>query len=161
MIDPDLQSAAVRYAELSGIKLDLKTPLGVGTDGVVWVSDKMTAVKVLHRQHDYEIEVECYQRLRSNNIVSIDGFAVPQLLGFDEELRTIEMHIVTPPFVLDFAKCWLDGPADYSEETLADWEQEGIDNFGDARWSQVKSDSMATEANGHLLLRCQASEHPL
>ena len=50
----------------------------------------------------------------------------------------IEMGIVSPPFILDFAKCWLDGPADYTPEVLAEWDADGADRFG-KRWPDVKS----------------------
>ena len=43
MIDPDLINRATEYAKLSGIRLDLNSPLGHGTDGAVWKSSRQTA----------------------------------------------------------------------------------------------------------------------
>lgn len=48
------------------------------------------------------------------------------------------MRIVTAPYLLDFAKAWIDKPADFSEETLETWEQDGQEKF-ESRWSDVKS----------------------
>lgn len=99
--------------------------LGHGTDGAVWQSTSNTAVKVLELLRNYNIELECYQRLESEGVNHLKGFAVPQLLGFNRELLVIEMRIVTPPFILDFAKAWLDVPPDFSPEVLEDWERDG------------------------------------
>jgi hypothetical protein len=63
---------------------------------------------------------------------------VPQLLRFDDDLWIIEMGIVQAPFILDFAKCWLDEPADYTPEILADWDELGAERFED-RWPEVRS----------------------
>jgi hypothetical protein len=60
------------------------------------------------------------------------------LLGFNDDLWAIELRIVTPPYILDFAKAWLDMPPDYSDETMADWETDGGDLFGADKWAQVK-----------------------
>ncbi len=48
------------------------------------------------------------------------------------------MSIVTPPYILDFAKAWLDRPADYSAETMADHDEQGRELFGD-RWAEVRA----------------------
>lgn len=47
------------------------------------------------------------------------------------------MDIVSPPFLLDFGKAYLDVPPDYSPEAIADWEAERREIFGD-RWVQVQ-----------------------
>jgi hypothetical protein len=138
MNDPSLLERALEYARLSGITLDLKTPLGDGEDGSVWKSSRKTAVKALERERNYGIELECYQRFKENKITTIQGFSVPQLIGFDDKLWIIEMGIVTAPYILDFAKSWLDRPADYTDETLSDWDAQGSELFED-RWPQVRS----------------------
>ena len=92
---------------------------------------------MLQRERNYRIELECYQRFKANKITSIGGFAVPQLLGFNDDLWVIELRVVTP-FILDFAKAWIDVPPDYSAEKLDEWEREGEDNFGTKRWEKVK-----------------------
>jgi hypothetical protein len=133
-----LQKLAIEFAELSRITLDLKTPLGKGQDGCVWKTSRKTAVKVFERQHGYDTELECYQRFMANKVIRIQGFSVPQLVGFSHDLQVIEMGIVAPPFILDFAKAWLDRPADYSQEALDDNEAKSQELFGD-RWGEVKS----------------------
>jgi hypothetical protein len=42
------------------------------------------------------------------SIVDVAGFAVPQLIHHDDRLWVVEMGIVSPPFVLDFAGAYLD-----------------------------------------------------
>ena len=51
----------------------------------------------------------------------------------------VEIGIVTPPSILDFAKSWVDRAPDFTEETLADWEAAGVENFGAERWAEVLS----------------------
>ena len=73
------------------------------------------------------------------------GFNVPQLIRFDDELRIIEMSIVTRPFVLDFAGAWLDTPPDFPDETWAEWEAEKREQFG-THWPRVQAVLEALEA---------------
>jgi hypothetical protein len=138
MNDLSILERALEYARLSGITLDLKTPLGNGTDGTVWKTSRKTAVKSLGRQPNYERELTCYQRFKEKGITKLQGFSVPQLVNSDDDLLIIEMGIVSAPYILDFAKCWIDRPADYSAETMAEWDEEGEERF-EGRWPQVKS----------------------
>lgn len=64
---------------------------------------------------------------------------MPQLVDFNDNLLVLEIGIVTPPFILDFAKSWIDRQPDFTEETLADWEAAGVENFGAGRWGGVLS----------------------
>lgn len=93
-------------------------------------------MKALHRERNYCIELECYQRFTDHGVTDIFGFAVPKLLGWNDELRVIEIGIVAPPFVLDFAKCWLDSPPEFSEQQWDDWHAQGQELFED-RWAAV------------------------
>jgi hypothetical protein len=99
-----LEEHAVAYAKLSGMTLNLKSPLGYGNDGSVWKTSKNSAVKAIENERKYTIEAECYKRFAKNGITKIDGFAVPQLFGCNDDLLVIEMGIVTAPYILDFAK---------------------------------------------------------
>ncbi len=108
MSDSELERRAIEYAALSRIAIDLESPLGRGTDGSVWISDRDTAVKALERERNYRIELECFQRFYDHDITNVQGFSVPKLVGWNDEFRTIEIEIVTPPFIIDFAKAWLD-----------------------------------------------------
>lgn len=64
------------------------------------------------------------------------GFNVPRLLRADDELFVIEMTIVSPPFVLDFAGAYLDTPPVFPAEVLEAWREEKFEQFGD-RWPTV------------------------
>lgn len=115
----------------------MKTPLGYGNDGVVWKSNRQSAVKALAQHFKYDRESKCYQRLAENNVKSIEGLAVPQLMNCNSELLIVEMRLVTPPYLLDFGKAYLDSAPDFPTEVMDDWEAEGVENFG-AKWPDVK-----------------------
>jgi len=59
-------------------------------------------------------------------------------MGHDDDLLVVEMLVVTPPFLLDFAKAHLDSSPEFPAETMREWEGEGMENFGD-RWPDVKA----------------------
>lgn len=86
----------------------------------------------------YRNELAVYRRLAALGISDLNGFAVPQLLGDDETLRLIEISIVNPPFVLDFAGAYLDHRPDFPRSIMRRWLAEKQDQFGD-RWSEVQS----------------------
>jgi hypothetical protein len=159
MKNPVLQAHAIQYAELCGISLNLKTPLGYGNDGIVWRSDRQSAVTVFEQRFKYDRESACYQRLAENNVKSIEGLAVPQLMGVNEDLMIVEMRLVTPPYLLDFGKAYLDTSPEYPVESMEEWEAEGAENFG-ARWSDVKVILWRLKQYG-IYLRRQAREHQL
>jgi hypothetical protein len=138
MIDPSLQQRAEDYARLCGISLELQRPLGAGTDGAVWASNEDTAVKAFRRLHSFNQELTCYRRFASARVSEIDGFAVPKLVRWDDDRWIIEIGIVRPPFIIDFAKVSIDQPPDFSAEVLEDEEQQGSDLF-EHRWPQVQS----------------------
>jgi len=63
----------------------------------------------LHRDPDaYMREKAVYERLREKRVDTILGFDIPVPLRFDDEFMAIEMTIVMPPFVVDFASASLD-----------------------------------------------------
>jgi hypothetical protein len=76
---------------------------GVGQDGFVLRSDRMTAVKFFDRSERFLRELEVYRVVAAKGIRKIVGHAVPRFIRADEELLAIEMTIVTRPFLLDFA----------------------------------------------------------
>jgi hypothetical protein len=149
MTNDELQQRAIVYAQLWGFTLELSTPLGHGQDGAVWRSSRNSAVKALERVENYRIEKECYQRFLAKQATSLEGFEIPKLIGVDDDLRVIEMRIVTPPFLLDFAKAWLDAPKEWPEGVLEDWESDRSEMFdGEPRWSKVKELLAALESFG-------------
>ncbi len=125
---------AEAFANLCGFQVD--RPLGFGNDGAVWETSHGSALKIEERDSGYQRELAAYLRLRQQSVLDIAGFTVPQLLDYDDDLLAIEMTIVFPPCVLDFAKSYLDRPPDFSPEVLADWEAETEDLFGE-QWPVV------------------------
>ena len=61
-----------------------------------------TAVRAFERRKNYIDELACYQRFKAKRVTHLSGFAVPELLGFSDELSIVEMTIVQPPYLLDF-----------------------------------------------------------
>lgn len=114
--------------------------LGSGRDGTIWRvnrQSRVSAIKVHERPMSYACERDAYLRLFEHNVEEIRGLNVPVLLDYDNRLLTLQMEIVAAPYILDFASVHFDGPADFSEEVMADWEEKGLDLFGD-RWRDVK-----------------------
>ncbi len=126
-----MDERAAEYARRQGFSFDVTKTLGYGTDGTVWPTSRLTAMKVFERVANYETEKACYLRLQERQVSEILGFAVPQLEQFDDELIVIELSIVSPPFLLDFGKAYLDRKPDYSDETLADDEAFREELFGE------------------------------
>lgn len=133
-----LEERAILYAAKRQIGLDLRSLLGFGQDGYVWKSNRKTAVKAIERQSNYISELTCYQRFKEHGITKLHGLSIPQLIDHDDELQVVEMRIVTAPYLLDFAKAWIDKPADFSDETLQTWEQDSQEMF-ESRWPDVLS----------------------
>ena len=132
-MDEDLKRVAKTYA--ARYSLTLAKRLGSGIHGIVLVAQSKlqpgkTALK-LHRDFTaYDQEKRVYQRLRQRSLQQILGFHIPTLIRFDDELLAIEMTIVRPPFVLDFAGATLDTAMEFSEEVWADWRATKQEQFG-------------------------------
>lgn len=93
---------AALYASSRNLTIQ-KEELGSGYDGTVLATNRGTALKVLNNQQLYRQELAICQHLKTKSVRRINGFQVPQLVDFDDSLSIIEMTIVSPPFVLDFA----------------------------------------------------------
>jgi hypothetical protein len=74
-----------------------------GQDGSVYESSRLTAIKFFDRRERFERERVVYQTLTQLGIRSTWGHAVPVFLMADGGFLAIEMTIVQPPFLLDFA----------------------------------------------------------
>ncbi|MFI4859541.1 MAG: hypothetical protein ACIAXF_02545 [Phycisphaerales bacterium JB063] len=96
---------------------------GSGTDGWVFSLEPHSVVKVHRVRRTYAKELEAYQRLDRENVIKIANCNVPVLRHFDEERLIIEMSFVTPPFVIDFGKCYFDDPMDFEEDRWFRWER--------------------------------------
>jgi hypothetical protein len=131
----DIEQRASTYAQRRQLRLDQQ--LGAGKDGTVFLTDMATAVKVHARVEPYVRELACYRLFQRQGIVDVCGFHVPQLIGSDDELLIIEMTVVEPPFMLDFAGAYLGDAPDFSDEVLEQWQEEKAEQFGD-RWPEVE-----------------------
>jgi hypothetical protein len=134
-LSPSLIERAEAYAIARGMQL--KQELGHGKDGTVFSTDQFTAIKVYGRRHDHQRELDCYMRLYEHDVRQVLGHNVPQLLDADLNLLILEMTIVEPPFLLDFASAYLDWPPDFPPEVLEQWEQEKEEQFG-RNWPRVR-----------------------
>ena len=86
----------------------------------------------------FQRERDVYLRLQEHGITEVDGFAVPKLIALSADINLIEMGIVSPPFVLDFAGAYLDRAPDYPPEVMQEWEEDKREQFGDERWETVR-----------------------
>ena len=134
----ELETRAREYAKRKSLTVDFNIPLGAGIDGTVWATHLHSAIKIFQRQENYERERDCYERLFVERLTEVNGFTIPSLIDIDDRLWIVEMEIVSPPFVLDFGKCYLDRRPDFSDEVMADWENEQRELWGD-RWAIVQS----------------------
>jgi hypothetical protein len=142
----EVEQRATRYAANTGALLERE--LGFGVHGIVWSTDRKTAVKVHAPQSIYYYrERDIYLRLRDYGVTKVLDFRVPRLLGYDDDLWAIEIAIVHPPFVIDFAGASLDRRPDYSEEVWADWRHDKADQFGH-NWPRAQAVVAALEYYG-------------
>jgi hypothetical protein len=123
------------YATQRG--LSLKRSLGFGKDGWVYATNLFTAIKVYRSTSLFQAERDCYLRLQELNVVEVLGHAVPAFVAADDHLLALEMTLVQPPYILDFASARLDFPPDFPDDVLAQWELDRQDEFG-PRWPHVK-----------------------
>ena len=57
------------------------------------------------------------------------GLHLPRLLAYDDDLWTLEMEIVCPPYILDFAGARLDVAPQFPADVMAQWRTEKIEQF--------------------------------
>ena len=112
-------------------RLAIVRQLGAGVHGSVFASSCQTAIKVHEFPAAYQREKLAYIRLNEHHVEEVHGFAVPQLIQADDDLLILEMTIVSPPFVLDFGGAYLDGKPEFPPETLAEWEADKQEQFGE------------------------------
>lgn len=126
---------------------------GVGQDGFVLRSDRLTAVKFFDRSDRFSRELEVYQILHAKGIHVIAGHNVPELISADAELRAIEMSIVERPFVLDFAGARRpEEVPDFEEHVIEEHMRQLGELFGDRRADALHVAEMFRQATGFVLL---------
>jgi hypothetical protein len=130
------QAYAVRH------QLRLAERLGFGIHGIIFAAvgkpeTGVTAIKAHRSWEPYARELAVYERLMDAGIRKMLDLNVPQLLRHEDDLRILEMSIVTRPFVLDFAGAYLDSPPEFPDEVWAEWESEKREQF-DLLWPRVQ-----------------------
>lgn len=145
----ELQRRAEEYALL--YELTISQQLGYGNQGTVSETIEKSAIKVYSRQSHYHRERDVYRRLLAKSVFDIRGCAVPQLLNYNDHLWVVEMSIVRPPFVLDFASAYLDVPPEYPAETVAERAALNAELFG-PDWPEVELVIAAFERYGIYLV---------
>lgn len=112
--------------------------LGFGRDGTVISTRASTAVKFFTDDALYTRERDAYLIFVARGVSELCGHHVPQLIDLDDEFRALEMTIVEPPYLLDFASAYLEHNApDFPEDIMEDWLQSKREEFG-PRWPQVE-----------------------
>lgn len=131
---------AIRRAADYAKRLDcrLVAKLGFGVDGIVLQTDRQSAIKIFEHRTQYYVEHDVYLRLQEGGVTQIQGHNVPQFIGSDDELQILEISIVTPPYILDFAKAELDFPTEFPAEVM----QERLEYWAslfEGRWPKVQA----------------------
>ena len=130
-----------------------KLGAGVGQDGTVWRTAQHTAVKFFDRLDRYQRELEVYRLLSRRQIIHVAGHHVPQLILSDDDLRAIEMTIVTRPFVLDFAGAKLPHEVPDFDEGVMTEHYDHLRELFDDRWTEaLHVAEMFRLATGYTLL---------
>lgn len=97
---------------------------------------KLPAVLPFERESNYNREIKCYQILKGFQVSQIDGFNVPELIGFDDDLLAMEITVVSAPYILDFGKAYTHEP-DYPSDAIEHDLQRCEDDFGES-WPAVQ-----------------------
>jgi hypothetical protein len=134
ILHPQADRIAARYLTPDRIK----SAIGSGIDGIVYSTTRSSAVKVHCNPDGYGRELAVYRRLQEHEVFQINGLRVPVLRGSDDASLVIEMTIVDPPWVLDFAKSTLDVPPDFPPEVWDLWWEKIREEFGDD-WPEAEA----------------------
>lgn len=121
--------------------------LGAGYDGQVFSTSAATAIKVFSFEKLYRRERDVYLRLLEHDLFEVCGCRIPQLVDIDDTLAIIEMDIVKPPYVLEFAGAYLDQAPDFPEDVMREWLDAKEEQFEDD-WPLVQSIMATLSAYG-------------
>ena len=96
---PEFERIAL-YVDLHASGVKLIRLLGEGTDGEVWATNEDTALKAFRYEFGYANERDTYLRLAEYGVTNqIAGFWIPRILGYDDELKVIELDLMQKPLV--------------------------------------------------------------
>ena len=122
----ETKAAGASFAKEHGFELIER--LGFGQDGTVYLTSIGTAVKVFAEERLFEAEWEAYLLIEEAGLDEVAGHAIPNLRRTDFSRWILHLGLVTPPFVLDFARVSLHErsetkwPPDVWAERMAAWE---------------------------------------
>jgi hypothetical protein len=141
------------YERITGQTLAGHLGTGPGQDGLVMESSMMTAVKFFDRQERFTREAEVYSLRLNKDIRVVAGHNIPRLINIFPSLLVVEMTIVQPPFILDFAGAKLPREVlDFSEEVMDEHYERPRELF-DGRWNEaLLVVEMFRRATGYTLL---------
>lgn len=125
----------LRYAQDRGVHLE--APLGSGYDGNVLATNRQSALKVFKHHASFQRERDVYLRLQTLRLERVRRCQVPALIDFDDLFGVLEISIVRPPFVLDFAGARLDRPHQFPPDVWDEWRTEKQEQFG-SDWPEVR-----------------------
>lgn len=146
--DADMMRRAEQYTTARGHRL--AEALGAGNDGSVWMTSARTALKIHRQIARFQRETHAYRALHAVRIIA--GHAVPRMIGSDDPLLAIEMTVVEPPFVLDFASAYAIAEApEFPAEIMEEWLAEKQEQFG-ALWPRAAAVIRALERDHGLRL---------
>jgi hypothetical protein len=106
----------------------LRKALGSGQEGFVYPTENATAIKIFTYREKFERELAAYRRLHKCDVYDVLGVAIPRPIRFSMRLLVIEMTMVQPPFLLDFAGSTLDDPIEFEQGVEEEW------------WDRVRQD---------------------
>jgi hypothetical protein len=130
-----LYENAVKYCISSNTVIT--TELGHGTQGIVYQTQRNTAIKVYSLKQGYERERNVYIRLKERGIDFIQRLALPRIRTWDDNLLILEMSIVHVPCMLDFGGAYLDYlPEHLNRDDV--WFKDKQIEFGD-NWEEAMS----------------------
>ena len=140
MDEDELIERAEKYAAENNCSLGKR--LGFGVHGIVLTiycqrESAPSALKLVSDTGPYRRERDAYLRLKELRINRIRNCRVPKLVRFDDGLLAVEMTIVKPPFVLDYAGAFLDFPPEYPDEVWEEWERKNVEQFG-CDWAEAR-----------------------
>lgn len=127
--------------------MTIEKQIGGGFDGVVLGTNVATAIKSLNNKELYRQERDVYLYLKEKEIWQVNAFHIPQLINCDDELLVIEMTLVSPPFLLDFAGASLKGRTNFEPEIWEEWKEEKREQF-ESDWPEVQQALWTLEGLG-------------
>lgn len=111
--------------------------LGFGTQGMVFLTKRNSAIKVYSLRQGYERERDVYKRLLDRNIKSIRGLTIPRIKNWDDALYIFEMSVVHVPCILDFGGAYLDKQPEHMTRD-EHWLKAKEEEFG-KNWEEAQS----------------------